>query len=244
MAGDFLPLRVGAVVLNVAIRRTGRTRTVGIRVGPDAAITVSAPRRLPLADVQEMVTRRADWIARQVARMQAAPPVLRRRFVTGEAVPFLGADLALEVIEAGDVGAVARRIGSRLVVTVPCGRTEAVRCADVRAAVVAHYTAEAAATLGARVAHYCGLLGVGVPEIRIRNQQRRWGSCDPRGRLYLNWRLMMMPPELLEYVVVHEVCHLRVADHSPRFWNLVRRLAPNLDQVKKQLRDRGGQFTL
>jgi hypothetical protein len=95
---------------------------------------------------------------------------------------------------------------------------------------------EARTTLVSRVAALAPVVGVPVPSVTIRDQRSRWGSASRGGRLSLNWRLILAPPFVLDYVVVHELAHLRIAGHGSRFWTLVRRHAPDADAARRWLR--------
>ena len=91
----------------------------------------------------------------------------------------------------------------------------------------------------ARVAHYAPLVGVTCGRITIRNQRSRWGSCSSQGNLNFNCLLMLCPPEVIDYVVVHELCHRKEMNHSPRFWAEVARVLPDYKQRQQWLKDNG-----
>jgi len=95
-----------------------------------------------------------------------------------------------------------------------------------------------------RADYYAQQLGVTYDRIRIANQKTRWGSCSSKGTLSFNWRLMLAPPKVLEYVVVHEVCHLKEMNHSPRFWKLVEKFMPDYKEYKKWLKENGNTLQL
>lgn len=96
----------------------------------------------------------------------------------------------------------------------------------------------------ARVAYYEKLLGVTHTSITIRDQKTRWGSCSARGGLNFNWRLMLAPPRILDYVVVHELCHRKEMNHSKAFWNAVEMILPDYKELRAWLRENGSQLTL
>ena len=96
----------------------------------------------------------------------------------------------------------------------------------------------------ARVAYYEKIIGVTHNEIRIRDQKTRWGSCSSKGNLNFNWRLMLAPPRVLDYVVVHELCHRKEMNHSKAFWNAVEMVLPDYKELRKWLRDNGNSLSL
>lgn len=95
-----------------------------------------------------------------------------------------------------------------------------------------------------RAEYYAAQLGVSYNRITIRDQKTRWGSCSGKGNLSFNWRLILAPPKILDYVVVHELCHRREMNHSPRFWALVESILPDYKQSRKWLKENGDKLTL
>ena len=95
-----------------------------------------------------------------------------------------------------------------------------------------------------RVAYYARIMGVTYQRISMRNQKTRWGSCSTKGTLSFNWRLMLAPPAILDYVVVHELCHLTHMNHSPAFWQAVGQVCPDYKECHKWLREHGQELTL
>lgn len=95
-----------------------------------------------------------------------------------------------------------------------------------------------------RVYHFAHILGVSYGNISIRDQKTRWGSCSSKGNLSFNWRLILAPPNVLDYVVVHELCHRIEMNHSPRFWALVESVMPDYKQYRKWLKENGTKLTL
>jgi len=113
-----------------------------------------------------------------------------------------------------------------------------------RAALEARYRQAARDYIPVRVAHYEKILGVTHTAIRIRDQKTRWGSCSAKGNLNFNWRLMLAPPRVLDYVVVHELCHRKEMNHSPAFWDIVKQVLPDYMEQRKWLRDNGNTLVL
>lgn len=113
-----------------------------------------------------------------------------------------------------------------------------------RKALEERYRQAAREYVPARVAYYQEIIGVTCGNITIRDQKTRWGSCSARGNLNFNWRLMLAPPRVLDYVVVHELCHRKEMNHSPAFWNLVEAVLPDYAQLRKWLKDNGRTLIL
>lgn len=115
---------------------------------------------------------------------------------------------------------------------------------EQRSALEKRYREAAKEYVPKRAAYYAAFLGVSYDRIRIAGQKTRWGSCSSNKTLSFNWKLMLAPPKVLDYVVVHEVCHLREMNHSPRFWALVESLMPDYKQQRKWLKDNGHTLEL
>jgi len=182
---------------------------------------------MPLERVVELVSTKAPWIAQKVVELKSRREP-RKRFVNGESYPYLGRRVRLEVALSPHKNPVALK-----------GNVLEVRSSDPRSALESWYKARAQEVIQRRVELYCQELGWKVPPVLVRNQKKRWGSCNAKGELRFNWRLIMAPLELLDYVVVHEMAHLKVLNHSPRFWRLVEQIMPDYKERHQALNELG-----
>ena len=219
---------MGEQTIPYRIRRSDRARRVRVTVGAAEGVEVVLPRRAPSRDAEAAVRELNGWIERRLralerAREEAgAPP--------GH-VPYLGEPLCLRA-EPGRTR--AHRRGS--VLLVPGG--------DPRPAVERWYRRAARAEIAPRVERAVAAAGVDYERLSIRGQRTRWGSCSSAGTLSFNWRLLLAPEPILDYVVWHEVCHLAVPDHSARFWRLLARYLPGYREQERWLRRYGSALTL
>lgn len=249
-AGERGSVRYGDAAIEYEVRRSRKRRkTIQITVrDADAngapAVVVASPVATPAAELEEIVLRRAAWIVRraEAAREAAAP----RRFADGGTLPYLGRDVPLTVEDASDVEAAEARFDrGRLRVLVPRNRDarslgEDERGEAVRRALAAWYRERAGLLLPERVADWWPRFGEGdPPRVLVRDQKRRWGSCARDGTLRLNWRCVMLDPELADYVVVHELAHLDVRNHSPAFWRRAASVMPDARSRRARLREAG-----
>jgi predicted metal-dependent hydrolase len=202
------------------IRRSARARNARILVDADG-VEVVLPRRFPLRDVEPLVREKRGWIERtlrriEVAREEFPPPRLEH---DGE-VPYLGERLTLKVrTERGRTRSHVKRRGGTLHVTL--GGT------SLRDALESWYRRRARVEVGSRLDAAVARAGTSYAGLTIRGQKTRWGSCSQSGAMSFNWRLLLAPEAVLDYVVEHEVCHLEVLDHSPRFWRLLESRVPD-----------------
>lgn len=221
--------------LQYRIRESARRRTLALELRADGMLTVAAPAGLSLAFVRRFVASRRAWIDSKLAllaRYRAAVPALAH----GARLPYLDRELTVHHDSAGGTRGLCRRDGDRLRVRAPD--------AALRPALESWYRRAAAEHFAARVAHFAPQVGRTPLLLKVRAARTRWGSCSQRGTISLNWRLMQMPPDILDYVVVHELCHLLVPNHSPRFWAEVARVLPDWRVRREQLQTLGRQLPL
>jgi predicted metal-dependent hydrolase len=226
-------LELADTSLAYAIRTSARRRTLGLELRADGSLTVAAPHGLALTTIRAFVASRRAWIdAKRALLIQLKPSAPRFQFQSGARLPYLGTELALNVSIAPTRRAACRCEAGSLVINVPHDTA-------IRPVIEAWYRRAAATHAAARLAHFAPLVGRAARKLVIRAQRTRWGSCSARGTISLNWRLLQAPPELLDYVVVHELCHLLVPNHSPRFWAEVARVLPDWRRQRAQLRQFG-----
>lgn len=232
------------------IRRAGRRRLT-LSVEPRRGLVVLAPPRLALAAIEAfLVAEVAWWTARlaELAAWEAAHPP--RAFVDGERLPLLGEPWTLRVSEVP--GRLRARVGRtrpgaparEIALALPAGLDPEARRATAAAALDAWYRRLARELIAARAAHWSRPLRVTPAAITIRDTRSRWGSCSSSGRLSFSWRLVMAPPAVLDYLVVHELCHLKQQDHSERFWALVAEQVPDYERARRWLRRHGRELYL
>ena len=229
----------GGTHLQYAIRRSARRKkTVAVTVDPAGSVLVVAPEHLAIARLDAIVLRKAEWIARRLRRAEVhGSTPAPREFVSGESVLYLGRHYRLKV-HPDDAGEAKLR-GGWLHVPAPAG---AQQTAHVRAALVSWLRRHAAERLPERVEAWRARAGVPPPRVVVADQRKRWGSCDHRGTIRLNWRIVQAPMRLVDYVVVHELVHLRHRGHGRDYWQAVGRVMPDYERRREELRQRGAML--
>lgn len=230
--GDIHEVRFGEVRIPFHLKRVDGQRLT-IDVHPDLTVTVAAPLESPLEHVLDRVRRRATWILRQQTQFDLYKPLPpERRYVSGETYRYLGRQYRIKVIEQATRAAKLR--GRYLWISVK----NAEDVASVKRQVDRWYRVHAQEAFG-RCLSAClrsaKSLRLGAPSIEVRQMRTRWGSCGPTGRIILNIELVRTPVQCVEYVVMHELCHLRIHDHSPRFFRLMDRCMPDWRRRKQRL---------
>jgi predicted metal-dependent hydrolase len=220
---------VPAGSLDYQVRRSDRARRVRVTVDPARGVEVVLPRRAPEREAAAAIRELRPWIERRIAELERARDAVRAR---GQSVPYLGHPLAL-VVQPGRTR--VHRRGDELLV--PSGAAQ-------RPALERFYRRAAHAEIAPRLDRACAAIGASYSKLTIRSQRTRWASCSPAGAMSFNWRLLLAPEPVLDYVVWHEVCHLEVLDHSPRFWRLVARHCPEYREQMRWLRRHGATLVL
>jgi len=217
--------RLGAPV---EVRRHPAARRLTLRVSRTRrAVIVTLPVQCGLEEAGSFLHRNIEWVR---ARLDSLPPPVPFRH--GIFVPLRGA--AHRIVLPGEMPRrrVVRRIEAQPFpeLHAPGDRAVAVRRLQQ------WFAREARRDLEARVDWHAQRLGVRPGRLTVRDQASRWGSCSTTGALSFSWRLVLAPPEILDYVAAHEVAHLREMNHGPRFWTLVRQTCPEMEEAKRWLR--------
>ena len=243
------------------IRRSERARRARILVDGDG-VEVVVPRRFPLRDVEPFVEEKRAWIERTLKRLRETEAELpAARLEDGGSVPYLGESLRLSVrVEPGRQREHVVRHGEALRVTLPADPERTPPDGQLflldaeqpfvpaegalRDALERWYRRRARIEVAPRLDAACARAGTSYASLQIRGQRTRWASCSSTGAMSFNWRLLLAPEEILDYVVEHEVAHLERLDHSPRFWRLLASRCPDWREHEAWLRRHGHALKL
>jgi predicted metal-dependent hydrolase len=201
-----------------------RRRTIALIVTPDAHLIIRAPLRAPDAMITAAIREKSGWILKKICEMKKRPQVVVHHYEEGEIFWFLGRPYPLHITDDG---------GSGIQRT---DRLSVPRRPDIRPGIQRWYTEEAAKEIHSRCMWFSMMTGYSPTSIRITDATQRWGSCNHLGGLNFSWRLIQAPLPIVDYVIVHELVHLRQPDHSPKFWEKVEELMPDYRQRREWLR--------
>lgn len=217
------------------IRRSSRRSTVSVTVAPPGQVVLTAPATTPVERLDRVVLKKGQWIVSRLHRVRPLEPALPpREFVTGETFLYLGRQFRL-LVRPGAPG--VRLAEGRFVVQAKPGPPSE-QPAVVRALLCDWYRRHAVARLEEQTRRWAVRLGVEAPSVRVRDQERRWGSCAA-GVVRFNWRIIQAPVRLVDYVVVHELAHLCHDDHGRAFWSKVGQALPDYETRREALRHLG-----
>jgi len=219
---------VTSIQIDRLVRSRRKTLTLVLR--PDGTLEVRAPLGISAARIQGFVDSHAQWIEKQRQRVKAAAPPPSHNFVEGEKILYLGRECTL-VFSSHDRPAL-RLEGSTFLLR----RSAAPKARQI---FIDWYKDQARELIAERMQVLSGKNGFKAGLLRISSARTRWGSCSSRGTLSFTYRLVMAPPAIIDYVIVHELVHLKVQNHSREFWNKVAQIMPEYHQHRSWLRKNG-----
>lgn len=233
-------IQLGTTDVAYAFRR-GKRRTIGMAIGPDG-LEVSAPRWVTLGEVESALHEKADWIARKLVEMQERQQQLgaaRIVWADGVVLPYLGEQLQVVLDSSSTLKKKSAQFepATSDVHTLRLGLPLNAEPQQIRDAVQAWLMRQAKALFVERLDHFAPQLGVQWQRVSLSSAATRWGSASANGSIRLNWRLVHHKRDVIDYVVAHELSHLRVMDHSPRFWDTVQSVMPDYAQRRRVLKD-------
>ena len=224
--------------LRVEVLRSKRKTSVLHLVGDELQIRV--PNRVRDRKIVEILEIKERWIRNKVIQLQNQRITNKREFISGESFSLFGRNLYLKVLEGGKVG--TQLIDDYLITTVRTSEIGDLRKSRIKTYLEKWYIHEAYQKLEEKVMRYSKIIRVSPREIKVRNYKTRWGSCDNKGRLTFNFHLIKAPHEIVDYVVIHELCHMIQPNHSKFFWNEVARFDPSFKNHKKWLKLNGANL--
>ena len=218
------------------ISRTDRAKSATIKV-EGGVVVVVVPRTLTQERIKRLLDDKKLWIQQKIALHPQAKITNEKQYVSGESFSYLGRNYRLKVTE-GELTQI-KLVQGRLTISVP-------KCASesklIKYALTSWFRRRAELKLREKIIRYSPIVGVETNSYKVKEFQSRWGSCTPSGRVDFNWKIIMAPNRVVDYVVVHELCHLKQHDHSPQFWKLVESIMPDYAESKEWLRVHGASL--
>ncbi|MDH4248896.1 MAG: M48 family metallopeptidase [Deltaproteobacteria bacterium] len=240
------PARIVLAEREVAyqIHRSDR-KTVILTVDPEQGLVVRCPKRFSRSRLETILRKKARWILDKQAHAQRLQAQREQRvWKQGMMLPFRGNWYPLH-LEPGQRGSILRlEAGHLKLISADTGGFLPPDPGVLRTQLINAYKSIARKDIPSRVQYFQDHLALTPRRVSVREQKRRWGSCSSKGSLNFNWRLVLAPPEVMDYVIVHELCHLRELNHSPRFWAQVGAVLPNYAHCKLWLRENGSGLFL
>lgn len=222
------------------VRRSLRAKQIGLRVTPARGLEVVIPTHGHFPDIPTMLTAKAAWITGALDRLEAHIPMLPAPPADGTLLPYRGQEHRLIVSTHGSTHLGVIRDETDHTLTIGGSHQHE----PLAPLLERWYRSEARRVIGHRVREYAAVLGVTYTRLTIRDGRSRWGSCSSLGGLNFSWRLILAPPATLDYVVIHELAHLRELNHSHRFWAIVAAHCPEYRTHQRWLKEHGAALQL
>ena len=220
------------------VLRTSRIKTADVRV-EEGAVSIIVPNGLECERINQILSDKRQWIKNKIHLHREALPINAKDYVSGESFSYLGRNYRLKV-NRGHFKPV-KLVQGRLMVAVPNASDQPHM---IRNALVRWYRCRAEVKLQEKSKRYAAIIGVEPTGVGIKTFKSRWGSCSTKGKIDFNWKIIMAPNRIVDYVVVHELCHLKQHDHSPQFWKQVERVIPDYLDCKEWLKVNAGELEL
>ena len=223
--------------LPIEVVRTNRKKTASIKI-VDGSVQVIVPQNLSDARVEELIQKRTPWIRQKLRQHLETVIPKPKEYVSGENFTYLGRNYRLKLVSGGlrEV----RLKGGYLELGVSKGTKEK----DIRNALVDWYEKHALERLTEKTARYAKIMGVSPNSIVTRDYKSRWGSCSFKGEISYNWRIIIAPHHIVDYVVVHELCHLKHPNHSTAYWKSVKREVSDYEICRQWLKEHGSSLVI
>ena len=231
---ESLQIHLGGRLVSCSVRRSARAKNISIRVSPDRGLEVVMPSGVKSYNIEDCLKGREGWITARLDHFER----LREKKANSGQVMFLGREYHLVTV-IRKAAITVKILDDKIFVTVPDHSPETLAEALER-----WYRGQARIIFEERVRRINKEAGYIVNRIFIRGQKTRWGSCSRLGNLNFNWRLMMAPLEVIDYIVIHELSHLGQMNHSVNFWRLVEKLCPDYKKYRKWLRENGCSLSI
>lgn len=223
--------------LNIIIKRSANRKSASLAIYPDQRIVVSVPNRFPDARVEALIRDKINWIQKKLSELRALPQLKTYELKEGESLPFLGEELRL-TFQVSSKSSVLR-VENALLVSLPMSKAN--DQLYLKKTLFTWYQQQVLALIRLRVDYYAERLSVSPKNVSVRTYRNRWGTCKSSGDLIFNWKLVFGSPLVLDYVVIHELSHLKEFNHSPRFWGWVQSVMPHYRDAQKELKQLSAQ---
>ncbi len=239
-------IHFGKQSIKFAIKRTKRKKTMAIFVSLPEGVRVNAPFKMKTKRVYSLIRKKAPWIIKHLNDIKESNYLaIKHEFVSGESFSYLGRHYRLRVKRNNNHSNSIVLIHSGYFDVYITNRIPKERQKNmIRAALVDWYKKHALDKLKERTIIYVRKLAISSVLVLVRDQKKRWGSCSKTGVLRFNWRIAMAPMSVIDYVVVHELCHLKIKNHSADFWKRVSLVVPDYERRRTWLRNNAGVFRL
>ncbi|MCX7096925.1 MAG: SprT family zinc-dependent metalloprotease [Methylococcales bacterium] len=220
------------------IVRSARRTTAAIKI-QKGVVYVMVPETLPINTITALVNNKSRWIKEKLAIQQEITAIKPKAYAAGESFPCLGKNHLLKIVPGR---AMVRQQHDELMVFIPEQTLEPAKA--IQQLLLKWYKQQANTVLTEKTQHYAKIIGVMPTSITIKSFKSRWGSCSSSGGIYYNWKIIIAPEQIVDYVVIHELCHILHHNHSPAFWQAVAIYCPGYRDCGAWLKQHGARLEI
>lgn len=214
-----------------------RRRSITLMINPNAELVVHAPIRTSIYTIERLIKERALWIRDKLLQLNKTKiDMPQHKFIAGEIFYYLGDQYPLRLIEPAGIKPICRLNNNYLELVMPIIEDSTIHSKKSLKLLMNWYYAEADKIVAERALYWSNHLGVRFRKLKLSSAKKRWGSCSTHNDININWRLIMTPLAILDYVVMHELCHIIHKNHSKKFWQLVNSFLPDYKDRQNQLK--------
>ena len=214
----------------IEVIRTNRKKSASVQV-VDCQVQVIIPQGLSDARIEQIVREKTSWIRDKLRKQSLMKPKKPKEYVSGEAFAYLGKNYRLKLAQ-----------GSSEAVKLTLGKLVIGADADIKRELTSWYIHNAEKRLNEKVVRFAQVIGVEPKTVKVKDYKSRWGSCSSLGDISFHWAIIMAPHYIVDYVVVHELCHMIHHNHSPAFWQQVEKVLPNYSECRGWLKLNGQEL--
>jgi len=219
------------------IRSRKRKRTISLHIKAGGRVVIYAPFRTPISEIEDLIERKRSWISEKLSEKERSVRSAEKQFLPGEEFLYLGEPYPLEIDDSLEQKRPLTLSFGKFILDKGCVE-------KARSLFVEWYREESRRTLAERADYYCRRLELFPKGLRITGARSRWGSCSRDNRLCFSWRLVMAPLKVVDYVLIHELAHIKEKNHSARFWNHLASIMPDYKKHRLWLREHGHYLQL
>lgn len=237
-------LAFGNTIIHYTLYRSkNRYKTLSIAIDSEEGLVLTAPDKLSLQDIESVTKRKASWIIEKLGQQKNDNAFDFREFVSGETIRYLGRQYLLKISES-PLDPSCKMLGKWLNLTVPEGIRPLEKRLIIKQTLIHWLKDKSYLKVRERLDFYAAQMGLAYSMLIMSDQKKRWGSCDVDGNIRINWRIVMAPLSLIDYILVHELCHLVHHNHTSEFWQLLEDYLPDYRKRRERLKAEGSEYTL
>jgi len=215
-------------------------RDIKITVDLVNGVLIYVAKDTPENEIEDILKKRAKWIYdKQQSLNEVQTEVVKKEFVSGEKFEYLGRSYRLKVHREAIPDSTLKFKQGKFIAEVPHYWPQIDVEAKLKEALIMWYRNYGIKKIHERAQYFEKIMGTEAHSIQLRTQHKRWGTCTPEGNIYLNWRIVMAPMRVIDYIIVHELAHLRIPEHNEKFWQLIKSILPKYEESKEWLRVNG-----